>query len=175
MSTETQLPTKEDFDKLYSQSNKTFCYRSIFWEKSPPESRDKFPPLFTLKLVPHKGLPSAYQVYMDSIDEYDAALKIMPNMKEWEKLIATSWFLDGDPNKSHQGLKTWREHMKARDASLAKKVLIKETEGGSVSAARVLLTESKVKAPVGRKSKKIKDKSQSNKVTDMKKFIQGRV
>ena len=148
-----RLPTLEDFAKLYAP-NGSFATQKMFWEFGRGDSRKKYPPIFTLKLRPHKGLPSAYQVYMDSIDEYDAAMKIVPSLKVWDDLIATDWFFKGDIQHAHDGVKVWREHMKLRDSSLAKKLILEQTKEGSITAARTLLSESKVKAPVGRKNRK---------------------
>ncbi len=147
------LPTKEDFNRLYAP-NGTFCFQKMFWEYGTPASRKQYPPIFTLKPTPHKGLPSAYQVYMDSIDEYDAATKITPNMRVWDVLKDAKWFEEGDILHAHDGLKVWREHMKARDGSLAKSILIGQTKEGNTTAARALLAESKTKTGAGRKTKK---------------------
>jgi len=164
----TKLPTKEDFKKLYG-SNGNYSYRAMFWELSTPAVREKYPPVFTLKLEEHEGLPSAYQVYMDSVDEYDAAQKLAPNMKIWDDLVNAKWFFDGMPTHAHQGLKSWREHMKARDESLAKKVLLEQTRDGNVAAAKSVLAESKKKAPVGRKNNKKVDDPVNNRVLAFKK------
>lgn len=159
-----RLPTKEDFKKLYTHAG-TFTHKAMFWEHGTPASRKKYPPVFTLKMEEHEGLPSAYQVYMDSVDEYDAASKLAPNMKVWDKLVDCAWFREGDPVHNHDGLKVWREHMKARDASLAKDVLIKQTKDGNTVAARALLAESKTKSGAGRKTKKnTKDPAVSSRV-----------
>jgi len=147
-----ELPTQESWDKLYS-SNGSFAIRKMFYELSTPAVRKKFPPIFTLRPRPHAGLPSAYQTYMDSIDEFDAALKIVPNMRVWDQLKQANWFKNGDPSHCFEGLKIWQEHMKMRDASLAKRILIEKTEKGEVGAAKALLAETKTKAPVGRKAK----------------------
>jgi hypothetical protein len=167
-----KLPTKEDFKKLYS-SEGVFAFNKMFWEKHDlAATRKDLPPLFTLKLEPHKGLPSAYQIYMDSVDEYDAATKLAPNMKVWDTLVNCNWFREGDPRHAHDGLKVWREHMKARDASLAKKILQEQAKEGNITAAKTLLAESKAKTPVGRKSKKETTKSPT--ITRMEEWRQKR-
>ena len=148
----TELPTHEDWDKLYSPRG-IYVIRKMFYEHSTTESRKKYPPIFTLRCREYKGLPSAYQVYMSSVDEYDAALKIVPNMRVWESLKKAKWFMRGDPSHTFEGLEAWRKHMKLRDASLAKKILIEKAEKGEVSAAKALLVESKEKKVVGRKPK----------------------
>jgi len=146
------LPTTEAFDKLYA-SNGNFSKVLMFWEMSTPAKRAKYPPVFTLKQNAYKGLPSAYLVYMDAVDEYDAATKLTPNMKMWDELVSAQWFFEGDPRHGHQGLKVWREHKRAKDASAMKALLIKKAKGGDTTAAKAVLQETKGKAPVGRKSK----------------------
>lgn len=148
------LPTQEDFLKLYA-INGRFATQLMFWELSEPAKRKKHPPVFTLKMKEHQGLPSAYQVYMDSVDEYDAASKLAPNMRIWDDLCNNNWFMEGDVRHAHQGLAVWRDHMRARDASKAKGLLQAKAEGGDTTAMKALLQETKTKAPVGRKNKKV--------------------
>ena len=151
----SNLPAEEDFLKLFT-ANGVFCHKAMFFEMSNPTTRDKYPCLFTLKPREYKGLPSAYQVYIDSIDEYDAAQKLCPNMNVWEQLCEKKWFLDGaDPQmKTFEGLTVWRERMKARDASKALEVLQNNAASGDTTSAKALLANTKTKAPVGRKTKK---------------------
>jgi len=148
-----ELPTQEEWNKLYAP-NGVFAIRKMFRELSTPAMRKKYPPIFTLKPFPYKGLPSAYQVFMESIDEYDAATKIVPNMKTWDQLKDASWFLNGDVAHSFEGLIVWRDHMKQRDASKAKAALFDKIEKGDVTAAKAILADTKVKTPAGRKNKK---------------------
>jgi hypothetical protein len=154
--TNLALPTIEDFTKLYA-SNGRFVMRNLFWELSRLDTRDLYPPLFTTKPYDYNGLPSAYLVYMDSVDEYDAATKIVPNMKQWDALLATTWFVDGDPQHGFEGILVWREHMKLRDASMARAALFdKIRETNDVTASKAILAETRVKKPAGRKVKKNK-------------------
>lgn len=148
-----------EWDRFYNKSNGHFAVRKLFFENNVPEGRKKIPPMFTLKPHEHKGLPSAYEIYMNSADEYEAALQLVPNMAVWDELCNTKWFMDGLPNSAFHGLKEWRKHMKARDASTAKAVLLEKTRGGDTTAAKAILAETKTKAPVGRKTKKTKAES----------------
>jgi hypothetical protein len=147
------LPTTEDWNKLYAV-NGVFSIRNLFLESSSADKRDKYPPLFTLKPYPYKGYPSAYQVYMDSVDEFDAATKIVPNMKVWDSLKEATWFKTEANQWNFEGLEVWREHMKQRDASAAKATLQAKVASGDVTAAKAILADTKTKAPVGRKNKK---------------------
>jgi len=127
----------------------------MFYEMHPNEaSRKKYAPLFTLKPYEYNGLPSAYEIYMSAVDEYDAATQLVPNHKMWDMMVEASWFREGDILRCFEGLKVWREHMKKRDASLARATLLEKTRNGDTTAAKAVLAETKTKAPVGRKGKK---------------------
>jgi len=126
---------------------------------------DKYPPIYTMKCTEYKGLPSAYLIYLSSIDEYDAATKLVGSMRHWRKLLACKWFMEGLKNKGFEGLTLWREDMAARDRSSAKKALILKTVDGDTSAARKILDMSKVVATtpaIGRPNTKA-DKEQQAK------------
>ena len=155
---------------IYTNRGK-FCNRAIFRETSSPEDRKNHSPIWTLKQFPYydeeqgKELPSAYALYMSCTDEYEAALQIAGNMKNWDVLVACHWFREGTPAYGHQGLLSWREHMEARDASVAKKVLLANAKSGDTTAAKAILAETKKvkKTSVGRPKKKEPiSKSQDN-------------
>ena len=147
------MTKQQQWNALYA-ANGVFSIRKLFRELSTPAMRKKYPPMFTLKPFEYKGLPSAYQIYMESIDEFDAATKLVPNMKVWDQLKNADWFMNGDPPHSFEGLKVWREHMRQRDASAAKATLLAKVAAGDVTASKAVLADTKVKAPVGRKNTK---------------------
>ena len=97
-------------------------------------------PIFTLKDHDIEGYPSAYVMYMESLDEYDAAMKIVGGMAHWRKLMSCKWFMDGDPELGFLGLTQWRKDMAARDASEAKRELLVHVRNGDRQAAQYLLT-----------------------------------
>jgi len=105
-------------------------------------SSSEFEPLYTMQ--PHevqkggKTYPSAYQVYMHSVDEYDAAMKLVGNMTHWRKLMGCDWFMKGGIANIASGLEDWRKDMQERDKSAAKKTLIEAQADGNVTAARYL-------------------------------------
>lgn len=108
---------------------------------------------YTMKHESYSKYKSAYEIYMESTDEYEAALSLVSNMVHWEKLCGLDWFMNGFPDKNIRGLKDWREDMKRRDASIAKKQLMSEAKLGNVSAMR-LLYETSNKTTAGRPKKK---------------------
>ena len=122
-------------------------------------------PLFTLRDSVYQGYPSAYQIYMNSIDEYDAAIKLVGSMAHWRKLCKLGWFLKKIHTKDTSGLIQWREDMALRDMSRAKEIIqeslfaqkcTKEGELYSVTdsnAAKKLLDLAKSPANVGNVTK----------------------
>ena len=164
-----------DKTKLYATNGK-FLSKAIFWEMGNLTSRVQYPPLYTLAQyekhdkVQDIMLPSAYEVYMSCVDEYEAALLLVGNLKNWSMLVNADWFMNGDLIHKHEGLSIWREHMKQRDSSFAKKILQDKAQGGDTTAAKAILAETKAKAPVGRKNKKTKpDSSSISRISDFKK------
>ncbi len=128
-------PDQEDAPDTSSlvRSNGAYLKASLFCDV-PPFSEKA---IYSLKEKNSKGLPSAYLIYMASVDEYDAALKIVGSIAHWDALCACKWFME--PSKWHRGLKQWRLDMARRNASLANRVLIGAAKEGDVSSARKLL------------------------------------
>ena len=126
---------------------------SLFGETTQDSNRD---PVFSLRDYDNGGRPSAYILYMDSIDEYDAAVKMVGCMSHWRKLLNLSWFMNGDITIGFMGLLQWRLDMMARDSSVARKVLMKKVADGDRQAAQFMLTYTTKGAQAGvSKDKKI--------------------
>ena len=139
-----------------------FLTKALFFETSTPPMREKYPPVYTLKENAHTvdgvTYPSAYQIYMDSIDEYDAAQRLLDSSVHWDALTKCTWFMNGVHNadtKLTMGLLDWRDHKKRKEISNAKAQLLIAAEGGNVTAQRTLYGTPpktrgrKVKAPEG--------------------------
>lgn len=110
----------------------------LFVETSTPGSVAKYDPKYTLKDWENKGLPSAYQIYINSIDESDAALKLVGSLTHWRKLCNLRWFMSGRKEVGFEGVMQWRDDMTKRDRTLAKEILLEQTKDGNVTAARAL-------------------------------------
>lgn len=136
---------------------------TLFLESISSRSKEKYEPLYTLREQEKHGLPSAYQIYMHSIDESDAALKLVGSLSHWRRLCSLKWFMEGAEQMGHEGLKQWREDMKARDATRAKSQLMAMAAAGNVPAARKLYEES-TKKPVGRPKKDPAKTEQENNI-----------
>jgi len=92
--------------------------QTLFWEMSQAPMRKRYPPLYTLARYPRHGLPSAFQIYIDSVDEADAARKLVGSVLHWDKLCSLKWFVEGHDN--FEGINQWREEMRKRDQTAAK-------------------------------------------------------
>jgi hypothetical protein len=123
-------------DRVRSERNVCFT-ESLFYELSNSKT---IKPVYTLSTEDKGEYVSAYQVYMHSIDEYDAAMKLVGSMKHWRKLCKLSWFMNGIHELGFEGLKAWRRDMLLRDQSAAKRKLQELADSGNVSAAKALLS-----------------------------------
>jgi hypothetical protein len=121
--------------------------------------------------------PSAYLIYMDSVDEYAAIKNLGLTKTHWDKLCGLKWFMDGvqlNPDYQLAGLNKWREDMRDRDSSKAKRALLEAIDNGDTSAAKFLYTETtKSTKAAGRPEKKTPVRSTSTAVTQLKKIQQG--
>jgi hypothetical protein len=81
--------------------------------------------------------------------------------------------MEGAEQMGHEGLKQWREDMKARDATRAKSQLMAMAAAGNVPAARKLYEES-TKKPVGRPKKDSEAERREDNVAQLhKQFFKG--
>lgn len=143
--------------------------QGLFFEFNNPDAP------FSFRMDDHgarsgKTYPSMYRMYMECADEYDAAMSILGSYTHWEKLCELDWFMNGlqlNQGTTLPGLKVWREHMKLRDESLAKKQLLKEAENGSVTAQKIIFDASRGKPKVQKKNASGSVTGASAKVSDL--------
>lgn len=143
---------------------------TLFLESISTASKANYEPLYTLREQEKQGKPSAYQIYMHSIDEADAALKLVGSLAHWRKLLTLKWFREGSEAMGHEGIEQWREDMRARDATRAKEVLLRLAREGNVTAANSLAKMSAPKGPVGRPQKK--DSADARREKDIRSAVQ---
>lgn len=125
-------------DKLRS-SNGIQYTEALFEETFHGNVADKtHKPIYSLKEFPLNNTPSAYQIYMNSVDETEAAIKLVGSLGHWRKLCSLKWFLYGRKEIGFDGILQWRQDMWERDRSAAKKVLMRLSSEGNVTAARSL-------------------------------------
>lgn len=145
---------------------------SLFLETCRYQTARKYDPVYTLRSYERKGLPSAYQIYMSSINEYEAAMKIVGCMRHWRKLCSLKWFMEGIEEQQFDGLAQWRIDKAAKDQADALHLLKENAENGNVTAQRTLLEASKQAKEVGRPKKEISVKQEREaKVLDLLKAI----
>ena len=119
-----------------------------------------------------KTYKSIAEIYRNSIDEYDAAMKIVESWAHWQKLLGLGWFVSGlETTQGYRftGLVDWRLEMQMRDESRSKQQLQELAETGNVSASRYLNEMSRkgsTKA-VGRPEKKPKQTKAGSQVTQL--------
>lgn len=97
---------------------------------------------YTLKLENQEKNNRTYvslcKVFLESVDEYDAAMRLVGNWKHWQRLCENRWFSEGWEQFNFEGLNSLRETMKARDRSSAKAQLLHAAQQGNVTAAKIL-------------------------------------
>ena len=115
---------------------------------------------------PELEVKSLYKMYMESVDEYDCAMKALGSMAHWRKLTDCEWFM--------KHLRDWRLDMKARDESLAKAQLQAQAEEGNVTAQKALFESAKktTQKASGRPQKKQAEQPSSG-VVDIFKKVKG--
>lgn len=150
-----------DYSRLIGP-NGHYRTQSMFYEFRFQTDSDYMP--FTLKERNHKGLLSAYKIYMSCDSEYEAAYKMLNSWKHWELLCESPWFM--------KELTKWRCERDIREAALGKATLIDQAQDGNAAAARALIDLSN-KKKVGRPTKleveaeKKKQAAIDNKVTNI--------
>ena len=97
----------------------------------------RYEPVWCMSDTEVNGLPSAYHVYMNSADEYEAAMKLVGSLRHWRRLLEAPWFMNG--GTGYEGLHQWREDMMLRDFSVAKGVVLSEAKSGDPVSAKKLL------------------------------------
>jgi len=101
-----------------------------------------YEPLYSLCYEGKKGLPSAYEIYINSRTEEEAALKLVGSMPHWRTLLKCPWFLLGDEKvPGFEGLEVWRQDLQALKKAEAMDMLHKEARKGNVAAIKELKNE----------------------------------
>jgi len=130
---------------MYRDTKGGWRTKTLFVEMCGPETREKYNPPFTLNEIDvekrGKTYKSMYKLYMEAADEFDFVSSILGSTMHWKSLQKSKWFFGGF--RGHYGVEKWREDMRARDESLAKKVLMTAAQAGDISAAKKLFDVSK--------------------------------
>jgi len=87
----------------------------------------------------NKDVSRLYDIFINSVDEYDFAIKAFGSKAHLDKLKELKWFNEGWAGcATFRGYAAWLEDMQERDRSLAKQVLVTRAKEGDVSAAKKL-------------------------------------
>lgn len=129
---------------------------SLFVETIGSTIIKKYPPVYTLREIDHWDyynelwVPSAKKIYMSSVDEYSAAIKIVGSIEHWNRLLNCDWFINGSHSYDadrfghvfkayYKGLNSWREEHQDAQKSRALEMLYEQARQGSVPAIKALM------------------------------------
>jgi hypothetical protein len=122
------------------------------WIKGEPKV-----PLYTIK-DDDDDLPSARKIYMDSVNEYDAALRLTPSWSYWKHMVEHCV-------KIKRVIEEWREEKYQKDQAQARKLLWEAAQKGNVSAQRIIYEARKEEKE--QKEREKRELHQSQKETDL--------
>lgn len=132
--------------------------KSLFKETIGTPQLKKYVPSYTLREEPqweaYHGvwLPSAKKIYLNSVNEYEAAHKLVCSMEHWNKLLELAWFVEGTEDFSWTSLTQWREEHKQIRETETLSLLRDQANKGNVAAMKALL-QYETKDKRGRPSK----------------------
>ncbi len=124
--------------------------------------KEKMYPLYTTEEY-DTDLPSAHKIYMNSENEYDAAIKLVGSYRFWINMVKTCV-------KIRRVVDEWRDEKLLKDQSIARALLWRAAEDGNVAAAKVLYESRKEEA-----DKKARSVAASRKETSEKDLITARL
>ena len=131
--------TNPNTDRSHMRDGQGRFRTNIFLEMNPKN------PLYTMRELPFKGLPSAYLIYMLSDSEYEAAMKLVGSWNHWQRMCEIKPFMEGpraNKNKGNTwawaGLSEWRLEKEIRDKATAYNQLKINAEEGNVQAQKLI-------------------------------------
>lgn len=141
---------------MYTESNGLFRTDSLFVERIAKRHKNAgIKPVYHLsERKESKTTEKLYDIFINSTDEYDFAVKAFGSKAHLDKLKDISWFMHGWPAaKTFRGYNAWLDDMQQRDQSIGKKVLMEKAMDGDVPAAKKLMDMHKTINSKGRPSK----------------------
>ncbi len=132
-------------------------FHGIFREIPMPgqTGKEKLSPIYTIN-EKADSLPSAHEIYMNSLTEYEAAMKLVGTWKYWKGMIKSSV-------RIRKLVNDWREEKLLIDQNRARELMWQAAQKGNASAARFLL-ESKKEEAVQKKVQKQLDEKDANEI-----------
>jgi hypothetical protein len=122
------------------------------WIKEEPKD-----PVYTIG-YDDTDLPSARKIYMDSVNEYEAAVRLTPSWEYWKGMLKTCI-------KIRREIDKWREEKYQKDQAEARRLLWEAAQKGNVSAQRILYEARKEEKAQQQRAKQ--EEHQNQKETEM--------
>ena len=120
-------------------------------------------PVYSLRMVENKGLPSVYQIISNSVSEYDAAMKTAGDWSMWLRWKQSKALWEGTCGSyKGTGLRHATEALEARIAAEALANIINKSNEGDYRAAKDLVTWGMPKQKTGKKVSKVSDDTRSD-------------
>lgn len=114
-------------------------------------------PMYTIAYEDDE-LPSAKKVYLNSVNEYEAAVTLTPSWEYWQNMLKLCVKIRREVDK-------WREEKYQKDQAEARRLLWEAAKKGNVSAQRILYEARKEEQ--AQKIRERKQAHESEKETDM--------
>lgn len=101
-----------------------------------------------------------HKVYMESMNEYEAAIKLCPSYDFWKNMLKTS-------SKVNRLIEEWRDEKMLMDQARAKKLLWEQAEKGNVSAQKILYEQKREEAEQkNRQRKAVKEEQKHQEIAE---------
>lgn len=141
---------------MYLEANGLYRTDSLFVERIAKRHKSKGQQaVYSLSERQEKdNCPKLYDIFINSVDEYDFAIKAFGSKGQLDKLKNIKWFTEGWQGcLTFRGYNAWLDDMRERDLSTAKRVLLEKAMDGDVSAAKKLADMNKTVYTKGRPKK----------------------
>lgn len=124
---------------MYLEASGRYRTDSMFYERiNWNGTRTDIEPVYYLNEVKDSD-KNLYKIFINSLDEYDFAIKAFGSKAHLDRLRNTKWFSEGFRGCStFRGYDCWAEDMRQRDESYAKRILKDKADDGDVGAAKKL-------------------------------------
>lgn len=147
--------TEKDFHSWRTESGhfRADVIHEIWKRNNNNTRRELVKPFFTMRDYEFRDYVSLKQIYMNSVDEFDCAMKAFGSWDFWLYLCKNPAFLNGTQLRAQwTGILNWREEKRLMEQNAAKKIIIDLAAKGNFAAAKMLFDNTTVKDSVGRPS-----------------------
>jgi hypothetical protein len=164
--------------RQFQNDQGAFVTTALFYEPSKySKNLSDIGPFYSMYSIPEPGYESAKEIYLNAVDEYDAAMKIFGSLKLWNRVTKMSWFADPKSPLTYEGLNAWREEKRLRDLSRTRVLLEEASDNGDISATKKLYDEAKKRSiesqVTTKKGARGKKTASNSKVIEMHERLKG--